>query len=133
MNTLTIDDKINFIKANSKLHLDKDVIVPFHFEKDIVFHKHFLDFHPNGIMFKAVLTNNSTYESYFYSIGGGFVVKEEQESESQILPEIQPFPFPIHYATELQNYCEQEQKDMSSRYKETSKGGLALQVMHTDC
>lgn len=23
-------------------------------------------------------------------------------------------------------------KDMSSRYKETSKGGLALQVMHTD-
>lgn len=85
------------------------------------------------MMFKAVLTNNSTYESYFYSIGGGFVVKEGQESESQSLQETKQFPFPIHYATELQNYCEQEQKDMSSRYKETSTGGLALQVMHTDC
>ncbi|WP_439484419.1 serine dehydratase beta chain [Cyclobacterium plantarum] len=121
------------MKAKSELHLDKDVVVPFHFEKDIVFHKHFLDFHPNGMMFKAVLTDNSTYESYFYSIGGGFIVKDEKESESQNLQETKPFPFPIHYATELQNYCEQEQKDMSSRYKETSKGGLALQVMHTDC
>ncbi|WP_162419365.1 L-serine ammonia-lyase [Cyclobacterium roseum] len=113
INTLTIAEKIDFIKANSELHLDKAIRVPFHFEKDIVFHKHFLDFHPNGMMYKAILNDNTSYESFFYSIGGGFVVKEGQEEDGQKLQELNPLPFPIQYATELQHYCEKEKKDIA--------------------
>ncbi len=79
INTLTIAEKIDFIKANSELHLDKAIRVPFHFEKDIVFHKHFLDFHPNGMMYKAILNDNTSYESFFYSIGAGSLHRTQRD------------------------------------------------------
>ena len=51
--------------------------IPFFIARDIVFNKNFLPFHANGFMFTAYMEDGSEYESVFYSIGGGFVVKEE--------------------------------------------------------
>jgi L-serine dehydratase len=113
MDTLTINDEIDFIKAKSELHLNNAISVAFDYEKDIVFHKHFLDFHPNGIMYKAFTSDGKQYESYFYSIGGGFVVKEERENAAQNIADFKQFPFPVESAAQLQTYCEQEQKNIA--------------------
>lgn len=113
MDTLTIGDEIDFIKAKSELHLDKAIFVEFDFENDIVFHKHFLDFHPNGMMYKAITKDGKEHESYFYSIGGGFVVKEERENAAQNIADFKQFPFPIESAAQLQTFCEQEQKNIA--------------------
>jgi len=113
MDTLTINDEIDFIKAKSELHLNNAIFVAFDYEKDIVFHKHFLDFHPNGIMYKAFTSDGKQYESYFYSIGGGFVVKEERENAAQNIADFKQFPFPVESAAQLQTYCEQEQKSIA--------------------
>lgn len=113
MDTSTINDEVDFIKAKSELCLDQSIFVPFDFEKDIVFHKHFLDFHPNGIMYKATTSFGKNYTSYFYSIGGGFVVKEERENATQNIEDFQHFPFPIENAAQLQNYCNIKNKSIS--------------------
>src|SRR5699024_3662614 len=74
-----IDGIIKSIKTNHKLNLNNQYPIDFTIENDIVFNKNFLSFHANGLTFTAY-SPNKTYESTFYSIGGGFVVKEEATS-----------------------------------------------------
>ena len=107
-----IDKVIQKVKTDQQLHLDSQKLVPFLFEKEIVFHKKFLPFHANGLTFKAHLDDGSQYNSTFYSIGGGFVVKEEQEkaigteidkknvpypNENAVVGLFSPFELPCQY------------------------------------
>ena len=39
-----------------------------------------LDFHPNGMIFKAVFNNGEILEKDYYSVGGGFVATQEDNS-----------------------------------------------------
>src|SRR5690606_20678988 len=70
----------------------------------IIFKKNFLPFHANGLTFFAVLDNNQTYNSTFYSIGGGFVVKEETSTNEEKDQIKASFPFPIDTTDELLVY-----------------------------
>ena len=65
------------LKQIQNLLLDNTIRVPFHFEKDIVFHKHFfLDFHPNGIDVQSHFERQyQVMNLIFYSIGGGCSLK----------------------------------------------------------
>ncbi|HUH26380.1 MAG TPA: L-serine ammonia-lyase [Flavobacterium sp.] len=103
---------IQQIKSSEQLNLGNEKLIVFHPKKDIVFHKNFLPFHANGLTFSAKYGEN-TYTSTFYSIGGGFVVKEES-AENPENDEIKAtFPFPIDKADELLAYCKQENKLIS--------------------
>ncbi len=60
--------------------LDKQKTIDFNPAVDIVFNKEFLPFHANGLTFTAK-TDTETYSETYYSIGGGFVVKEKEEND----------------------------------------------------
>lgn len=121
MDTAIINDEIDYIKATSQLHLNKEVYIDFDYENDIVFHKDFLDFHPNGMKYTAFLKNGTQIDSYFYSIGGGFVVKEERENAKQNLEELKSFPYPIQSGVELLEHCQKENKSISEIVLENEK------------
>lgn len=121
MDTAIINDEIDYIKATSQLHLNKEVYIDFDYENDIVFHKDFLDFHPNGMKYTAFLKNGTQIDSYFYSIGGGFVVKEERENAKQNLKELKSFPYPIQSGVELLEHCQKENKSISEIVLENEK------------
>jgi hypothetical protein len=36
-----------------------------------------LDFHPNGMIFKAIFENDEVLERDYYSVGGGFVATKK--------------------------------------------------------
>lgn len=104
---------INDIKQNKQLHLANEKVLVFDFNKQIIFNKNFLPFHANGLTFTAFLEDATKYESTFYSIGGGFVVKEES-AENVENDEIKAsFPFPVDKADELLAFCKQENKSIS--------------------
>jgi len=107
-----IDKIISSIKKNKELNLAEEVLIPFDMETDIIFNKNFLPFHSNGFSFTAY-TSEAEYESTFYSIGGGFVVKEERINAKKKLEIKCAFPFPIQRADELLNYTIQENKSIS--------------------
>jgi len=113
MDTQLIEAEIGFIKATKQLKLNDELFLIFDFEKDIIFHKQFLDFHPNAITYEATLDNKGVVSSTFYSIGGGFVVKEERENALQNIEDFKSFPFPIETASELLAHCKAEQKSVS--------------------
>lgn len=61
-----------------------------------------LPFHPNAVTFLAECKNGEAISETFYSIGGGFVVKEGEEKNS--LDEVQ-LPFPVNNANDLLHWC----------------------------
>lgn len=116
-----IDPEINNIKTFGRLNLNGQRNIDFSFQEDIVYHKTFLPFHPNGMTFIVKLTNGKEIESSFYSIGGGFVVKEERKVAQNNIEKFNEFPFSIVKAAELQIFCDQQNKKVSEIVLENEK------------
>jgi L-serine dehydratase len=111
--TSIINEEITKIKHTHSLYLNHEKSINFSFKDDIIFHKHFLEFHPNGMTYEAQLFNGKIFSETYYSIGGGFVVKEERENAKQNIEIFKSFPFTIEKATDLLAFCKQEQKMIS--------------------
>jgi len=109
--TEDIDKIVTAINTTNVLAFNQEKKIPFTPSTSIIFNSTFLPFHPNGITFSAIV-NHKVHTSTFYSIGGGFVVKEKESHADSDHP-IRIFPFPINKATDLINFCEQEQKKIS--------------------
>jgi L-serine dehydratase len=61
-----------------------------------------LPFHSNGISFLATLSSGANRAATFYSVGGGFVVKEGESFSSEQSVDL---PFPVNDAADLQHWC----------------------------
>lgn len=108
-----IEGIVKSIQANHQINLANILMLPFNPETDIVFNKNFLPFHANGMTFTAHISNGTTYKGTFYSIGGGFVVKEERSNAKKKLQIKCAFPYPIQNAAELLDYSQKENKSIS--------------------
>ncbi|MDN3706042.1 L-serine ammonia-lyase [Myroides ceti] len=126
-----ISSIIETIKSKGELHLGNERMVSFSMKEDIHFNKNFLPFHANGLTFSASY-ENKVYESTFYSIGGGFVVKEETPDKIENLDQTTHFPFPIDRADELLQYCVAENKMISEIVYENEKVLRSDQEIHTE-
>jgi len=109
----SISTIIDEIKATKVLLFNRELKIDFDTETHIVFNREFKEFHPNAITFSATLHNKKNVTSTFYSIGGGFVVKEERKREKKKMEAFKGFPLPIQKATDLLDYCKQKNKKIS--------------------
>lgn len=116
-----ISAEVERINAENKLKLNGEVEVSFFPKQHISFNRKFLEFHPNGMTFRAKLADGSTKSSTFYSIGGGFTVKKERKNKKTKLEKFAKFPFPIEKGTELLAYCKAEGKSISEIVLENEK------------
>ena len=94
---------IQKVKDSSKLPLQGTHPINF----DLATHIQFLvnetlPFHPNGMSFLITLDNGETFSETYYSIGGGFVVKEGDQHPSGKKVEL---PFAIDTAEDLLQHC----------------------------
>ena len=113
MDIAQIDPEIAKIRESHLLNLNGEREIAFNIPENIKFNRKFLEFHPNGITFRARLSSGKMNSSSFYSIGGGFVVKKERKNASKKMKNFQMFPFPVEKATDLLKYCKQENKAIS--------------------
>ncbi|SFF59676.1 L-serine dehydratase [Salegentibacter agarivorans] len=121
MDISIIDLEIQKIRETKKLQFNGEKEIDFSIVDDVKFNKKFLEFHPNGMTFRAKLKNGKKTSSSFYSIGGGFVVKKERKNASDKMKSFLEFPFPIEKATELLAYCKAENKPISEIVLENEK------------
>ena len=121
MDISVIDPEIQKIRESKKLQFNGEKEINFSIESDVKFNKKFLEFHPNGMTFRAKLKNGKKTSSSFYSIGGGFVVKKERKNASKKMKKFMEFPYPIEKATELLAYCKAENKPISEIVLENEK------------
>jgi L-serine dehydratase len=98
-----IDGKINDISATSQLLLGGKQVIDFSIGNDLIFlFNECLPFHPNAVTFQAFLSNGKAVSQTYYSIGGGFVVQDGQQSQSKNEVDL---PFPIETAGDLLHWC----------------------------
>lgn len=93
------------IKREKSLALDGRQLIAFDPETDIEFHSsEILPFHANGMRIEALAADGKVmFSGTYYSIGGGFVVKEDDE---HIVKHSMPaLPFPINSGRQLVQYC----------------------------
>src|SRR5690606_32841939 len=95
--------KIERIKSSQTLLLAGEHQISFSYVDHLLFLYHeSLPFHPNALTFQAFLKDGKAISETYYSIGGGFVI---QENDSQgVLSEID-LPFPVDTAQELMVWC----------------------------
>ncbi|MBL7473765.1 L-serine ammonia-lyase [Robertkochia sediminum] len=104
---------IDKVKTTHQLTLNGELILPFQFSENIVFHRTFLPFHANGLTFEGTLADGRVVSETYYSIGGGFVVKEEREHAKENKEIFRTFPFPIQKGDELLACCQKTGKSIS--------------------
>ncbi|WP_142785802.1 L-serine ammonia-lyase [Changchengzhania lutea] len=116
-----IDVTIASIKNTNTLLLNNEKSIAFNPKTDIIFNREFLPFHANGMRFSATINGRKT-NSNFYSIGGGFVVKEERKiSKANKIIFYCTFPYPIENGNDLLKFCNQLNKPISEVVLENEK------------
>ncbi|MFC2109439.1 L-serine ammonia-lyase [Bacteroidota bacterium] len=128
--TDTIDDTIELIKTFKRINFGNSFLVDFNPEQDISFHKEFLPFHPNGLTFTAYLNNGEKHRSTFYSIGGGFILKEEANHGLNI--PIALLPYPVQTAKELLKHCSEKNLSISEIVLSNEKYWRTEEQIDTD-
>ncbi|MEY8862014.1 L-serine ammonia-lyase [Tenacibaculum singaporense] len=108
----TIDVIINDIKTKELLFFNNERNISFA-NGSVTFNKEFLPFHANGMTFRGYANGVEISTETYYSIGGGFIVQEDDNLAEDIEINKQNFPFPINRATELEAYCEKEKLNIS--------------------
>jgi L-serine dehydratase len=104
--TEEINSLVALIQFSKEIKFGNSQIISFDPFNDIIFNKEFLPFHPNGIKFRSFNQNGIEISSdTYYSIGGGFVVREELIHAKENIKIHKTFPYPIQKAKELENYC----------------------------
>ncbi|MES2109949.1 MAG: L-serine ammonia-lyase [Bacteroidota bacterium] len=98
-----VGPKTENIKSAHKLILGDQKEISFYFDEDLLFlYNESLPFHPNAVTFQAFLSNGTAVSETYYSIGGGFVVKEGADSSQKTEVDL---PFPIDTANNLLHWC----------------------------
>ena len=100
-----IDEYIETINRKKEISINREQLIGFNPVDDIEFHNEKLPFHPNGMTLVASYEDESSIEETYYSIGGGFVVQEGEESVSH---ENVKFPFPIASEKDLLEHISKE-------------------------
>ncbi len=99
----SINSRIADIAAMKELVLGGLHEVQFDPREDIEFlFSESLPFHPNAVTFLADCRNGEAISETYYSVGGGFVVKEGEKRSSA--GEIQ-LPFPINTSNDILHWC----------------------------
>jgi L-serine dehydratase len=104
--TFAVDDvtpKINQITNTHKITLGGKHEIDFTVVQDLLFlFKESLPYHPNAVTFQAFLNTGKAISETYYSIGGGFVVKEGGQNQQKAEVDL---PFPIDTAGDLLHWC----------------------------
>jgi L-serine dehydratase len=111
-----IDTMVRGVREGQRINILKCHQVEFDEEKDLLLvPRERLPFHPNGLEFKAFNADGDILDQAIsYSIGGGFVVSEE-EAKADSFEDTQPItqPYPFKSGAELLEHCKASGKSIS--------------------
>ncbi|WP_308367131.1 MULTISPECIES: L-serine ammonia-lyase [unclassified Microbulbifer] len=100
-----IDHKLAQIDQDRQLRLNLDKNIGFVRDRDLVFHKEeFLSRHANGMTCQAYADGELLFERSYFSIGGGFVLSEEDFAQKDQIATLLPYDFSS--AKQLMELCE---------------------------
>ncbi|MCB1633418.1 MAG: L-serine ammonia-lyase [Xanthomonadales bacterium] len=104
-----IDERLEAIRTRRQLQLPgRDAPLPFDEKRDLLFNKRQrLPHHSNGMRFTALNAQGEVlFTRDYYSVGGGFVVNQDEAAEDRIVPDETVLPYPFDSGDALLEHCE---------------------------
>ncbi|WP_350557907.1 L-serine ammonia-lyase [Psychrobacter sp. CAL346-MNA-CIBAN-0220] len=105
------------IFSDKQLNVSGSHNINFDIERDIHWYGDtVLPYHPNAMTITARLANDTHYQQTYYSVGGGFVINDENATnpdEDHATPTIDVIPYPFNSAAELLEQCRQHRLSIS--------------------
>jgi len=101
--------RVDQVRETGRLTLPGGREIAFEPDEDIVLHRRKrLPFHSNGMLFVAVDDRGENIlERTYYSIGGGFVLGEDEHGAPRIEADATPVPFPFDTGADLLAHTEE--------------------------
>ncbi|TXD97891.1 L-serine ammonia-lyase [Psychrobacter frigidicola] len=105
------------IFSDKQLNIAGEHNIAFDTERDIHWYgETVLPYHPNAMTISVLLTDGSRYQQTYYSVGGGFVINDEDANnpdEDHGTPTIDVIPYPFNTAAELLEQCRKNNLSIS--------------------
>lgn len=100
-----VTPRVQQITEQKKMHFGNEKDIPFDPATDVVFlFTESLPFHPNALTFLCRFDDGQEIAETYYSIGGGFVVKEQEDDDAGTNDNVD-LPFPIEKSADLLHWC----------------------------
>lgn len=119
----SVKERIEQIEASSELNLLSKQ--PLHIEvaTDLIYHRiDRLDFHANGMVLVAFdADEQKVHQATFYSVGGGFIVQEDEQGKVSIVEDTTELPYVFHNAETLIQLCHEHDKSIAQIMMENEK------------
>src|SRR5690606_30647675 len=103
----SIEPSLERIRADRRIRLLGRRDIEFAEKRDLVFNKRQkLPFHSNGMRFSAFDAADQLIATRdYYSVGGGFVVNQDDAAEDRIVADTTPLAYPFSSGDELLGQC----------------------------
>ncbi len=129
IDTNEIGEKVRIIKSTAALNLAGQKPLPFDADKDLIFNfRESLDFHPNGMRFRYELADGQVIEQTYFSIGGGFVLKADEEPAR----DARRLPYPCQSGADLAAHCQKKNSTISEIVFENEKTWRSEAAIHEE-
>ncbi len=118
-----IDNKLEQIRLFETLNLLGEQKIAFCESSDLILHKRKnLPHHPNGMRFFAMGENDRLLaDRAYYSVGGGFILDQDEIEEDKIPQATTTIPYPFSSGAELLAHCKNTGYSISKLMMENEK------------
>src|SRR3954471_6055908 len=100
---VTAGPRVDAVRREGKLRLIGEHPIAFSVDDDVVLHRRKrLEFHSNGMLFRALdAAGDEVSRREYYSVGGGFVLDEDEAGNPVIVEDSTPVQYPFRTGEEL--------------------------------
>ena len=118
-----IEGILNGVRESGQLDLLGVKLIDFDMRKDIIMHRRrSLPYHPNGVRFRAFgLDNDLLKEGIYFSVGGGFVVTQDEQGKVHVKQDGRALPFRFSTGDQLLTLCREHGMNVSELMMENEK------------
>jgi L-serine dehydratase len=110
-----IDNTLEEITGSGKINLPGGIELAFNGKEDLQFNKlEVLPHHPNGMRFAVFdAAGQPLYTKDYYSVGGGFVINEDEAAKDRIVLDVTRLQYPFKSGDELLQQCDSNELRIS--------------------
>lgn len=116
-----INARVEELISTETLFLYQYKHIPFIWDRDMVFLEEVLPRHPNAMSITAYDDEKALYQNTYYSIGGGFVITDEEAQDDKLVLHTSSLPYEFNTAEELLRLCKEHQMSISELMLENEK------------
>ncbi|GIZ51135.1 L-serine ammonia-lyase [Noviherbaspirillum aridicola] len=121
VDTDSVEAKLAKIRADGRIRLLGEHEIGFSEREHLLMYRRALPLHPNGMRFIALDGDAELAGKTYYSVGGGFVLNEDEAGAERIVRDATPLRYPFHSAEELLALCRDNRLSVSQLMLENEK------------